>query len=182
MRTGKRIGGKLATTIRERGQLVASSHSRLKSVRVGASDMDSAGLRPVRGLFASTGVAWSRPVSAASCSWTRTDCCRVCWRGLDADGDCSQTWTARDCARCWAKSGSRKGCCRGREPMMLRGCSAPPPRPYRGRGILGEPRSKACTVLNTLRTTLPPLLQQFMAPVRQLRGDGFNARGLVNRP
>ncbi len=29
---------------------------------------------------------------------------------------------------------------------------------------------------------MPPLLQQFVAPVLQLRGDGLDAGGLLNRP
>ena len=32
-----------------------------------------------------------------------------------------------------------------------------------------------------MRNTLPPLLQQFVAPVLQLRGDGLDAGGLFNR-
>lgn len=33
-----------------------------------------------------------------------------------------------------------------------------------------------------MTNTLPPLLQQLVAPVLQLRGDGLDARGLFNRP
>lgn len=33
-----------------------------------------------------------------------------------------------------------------------------------------------------MRNTLPPLLHQFVAPVLQLRGYGFDAGGLFNRP
>ena len=33
-----------------------------------------------------------------------------------------------------------------------------------------------------MRNTLPLLLQQLVAPVLQLRGDGFDAAGLFNRP
>ena len=33
-----------------------------------------------------------------------------------------------------------------------------------------------------MRNTLPPLLQHFVTPGFQLRGDSFDARGLFNRP
>ena len=87
----------------------------------------------------------------------------------------------RGCALCLAKSGSRTGCCRGRESMMLRGCSALTPRLIRGRRILVTTRGKACPVLNVMGNTLPPLLIEFRAPLLQLRDDTFNAVGLFNR-
>lgn len=41
---------------------------------------------------------------------------------------------------------------------------------------------KACPVLNMMRNTLPFLLQQLVAPVLQLRGDGLDTGGLFDRP
>lgn len=64
--------------------------------------------------------------------------------------------------------------------MMLRGSSALTPRLIRGRRILVATRGKACPVLNVMRNTLPPLLQQLVPPVLQLRSDCFNAGGLLD--
>ena len=41
-------------------------------------------------------------------------------------------------------------------------------------------RGNACLVLNMMRNTLPPLLQQLIAPVLQLLGDGLNAADLLD--
>ena len=68
------------------------------------------------------------------------------------------------------------------ERLILRGYSACPPRLIRGHQVLRSRRGKACPVLNMMRNTLPLLLQQLVAPVLQLRGDGFDAAGLFNRP
>ena len=65
---------------------------------------------------------------------------------------------------------------------MLRGNAACPPRLIRGHQVLRWRRGRACPVLNMMTNTLPPLLQQRVAPVLQLRGDGLDARGLLNRP
>src|ERR1035441_7081479 len=39
--------------------------------------------------------------------------------------------------------------------------------------VLEKSRGNACLVSNMMRNTLPPLLQQFVSPGFQLRGDGF---------
>ena len=48
------------------------------------------------------------------------------------------------------------------------------------RQILRERRGKASSLLNGLRYILPPLLQQFVAPVCELLGDNLNTAGLFN--
>src|ERR1035438_3711073 len=48
------------------------------------------------------------------------------------------------------------------------------------RHILRLRRGKASSLLNGLRYILPPLLQQFVAPVFELPGDNLNAAGLFN--
>ena len=80
----------------------------------------------------------------------------------------------------WTRS--RTGHGHGRLAGLLRGHSASKPRPLRGLKNLPPGRSKACPVLNMMRNTLPPLLQQFITPGFQLRGDSFDACGLFNRP
>lgn len=41
-------------------------------------------------------------------------------------------------------------------------------------------RGNACLVLNMMSHTLPPLLQQIVAPLLQLRGHGLNSGDLLN--
>lgn len=124
--------------------------------------------------------ACSRIAEANSRSCPRLVPCRLCGRGQNAIADCSRTWTGRVCALCVVKPCSRTGCCRGREPMALRGCSALTPRLIRGRRILVATRGKACPVLIMMRNTLPPLLAEFVTPLFQLCCHGLNSGDLLD--
>ena len=57
---------------------------------------------------------------------------------------------------------------------------SPASRSFRGLKNLPPGRSKACPVLNMMRNTLPPLLQYFVSPLFQLRGDSLNPGGLFD--
>jgi len=143
------------------------------------TDGDSSRLTTVCGQFVSTANACSWTVETAMRSRMRTVCERDCGRGLIADVDCSRT-----CIGCVSVVSSDCSCLRncrvcGHESVTLRGCLACSPRSIRGRRNLIKLRSKACTVSNMMRTTLPALLQQFVAPVLQLRSDCLDARGLL---
>ena len=50
----------------------------------------------------------------------------------------------------------------------------------RQRGNLDLSRGSACPVLSGLRNILPPLLNEFVAPVLELLGDDFDAAGIFN--
>lgn len=182
MRTGKWIGGGMDTTRQRRGWLLASPCSRSVLALCEFVDVDNSRLRSVCGQSVAVAAASSRTIEAAAFPRTRTVCERDCGRGLNADTDCSRTRT--DCARGLFSTESRSRICRvcGHEPLTLRGYSACSLRPIRGRRSLAPARGKACPVLNMMRNTLPPLLQQLVAPVLQLRGNGLNAGGLFNRP
>ena len=154
MRSVRHVAGPKFTAIRRRGLFVVSSNSRRLPVRVETSDVDSAALWHICGVFASVATAFRRPVETAICSRSRTDCCRACWRGLNANADCSRTWINRDCDLSCACSCSR----------ICRDCG------------------RACLVLKMTGNTLPPLLPQSVTPALKLRGDSLDAGGLFNGP
>lgn len=168
--------------MQRRGQFVAGPRSRTDCARVQFADVDNSRLRTVWGQFESVSAAGSRTVEAAALPRTRPVRGRACLRGLNADMDCSRTRTVCVCVLFSAESRSRICRARGHEPLTSRGYSACPPRLTRGRRSLAPARGKACPVLNMMRNTLPPLLQQLVAPVLQLRGNGLDAAGLFNRP
>jgi hypothetical protein len=62
MRTGKIVGGAMATTIRRHGRLVVSCNSRPLPVRVETSDVENSGLWSDCGPFESFAVAVLRLV------------------------------------------------------------------------------------------------------------------------
>src|SRR5579883_2590741 len=144
--------------------------------------MDSSRLRAVCGQFESLASADSWTAESAALPRTRPVRGRAGVRGLNADTDCSRTWTVRGHVLSPTESRSRICRARGHEPRISRGCSACSPRLLRGRRSLAPARGKACPVLNMMRNTLPPLLQQFVAPVLQLCGNGLDAGGLFYRP
>jgi len=182
MRTGKLIGGKMDTAMQWRGQFVAGPCSRTDCVRDQFADVDSSRLRTGCGQGAAVSAAGSWTVKADSLPRLRTVRGRICLRGLNADTDSSRTRTV--CVRALFSTESRSRICRarGHEPLTSRGCPACSPRLPRGRRSLAPARGKACPVLNMMRNTLPPLLQQFVAPVLQLCGNGLDAGGLLKRP
>jgi hypothetical protein len=165
MRTGKLIGGKMDTAMRWCGQFFANPRSRTDCVRDQFADVDSSRLRTVCGQFESVAAAGSRTVESAALLRTRPVRGRACLRGLNVDTDSSRTRTV--CVRVLFSTESRSRICRARdhEPLTSRGYSACSPRRPRGRRSLAPARGKACPVLNMMRNTLPPLLQQFVAPV-----------------
>jgi len=77
MWTGKRVGGEMATTMRPPGQFFACSGSQPMLASNEAVDLDSSGLRPVCGLFASVAASAWQPVEAVSLSRPRTVRCRA---------------------------------------------------------------------------------------------------------
>jgi hypothetical protein len=182
MQTGKLIGGKMDTAMRWCGQFFAGPRSRTECVRDQFGDVDSSRLRTGCGQFKSVAAAGSRTVEAAALLRTRTVRGRACLRGLNADMDSSRTWTVRGHGLSPTESRSRICQVRGHAPLTSRGYSACSPRLPRGRRNLAPARGKACPVLNMMRNTLPPLIQQFVAPVLQLCGNGLDAGGLFNRP
>jgi len=170
------------TAMQRRGQFVAGPCSRTDCARDQFGDVDSSRLRTGCGQFESVAAAGSRTVEAAALPRTRPVRGRACLRGLNEDTESSRTRTV--CVRVLFPAESRSRICRarGHELLTSRGYSACPPRLSRGRRSLAPARGKACPVLNMMRNTLPPLLQQFVAPVLQLCGNGLNAGGLFNRP
>ena len=111
-----------------------------------------------------------------------TGCGRGCGHGQDTVTDWTRPRSWRGCGLVSDWTRSRTGHGHGRLAGLLRGHSASKPRPLRGLKNLPPGRSKACPVLNMMRNTLPPLLQQFVTPGFQLRGDSFDACSLFNRP
>ena len=168
--------------MQRRGQFVAGPRSRTDCARDQFGDVDRSRQRTVCGQFVAVAAAGSRTVESAALPRTRPVRGRVCLRGLNADTDSSWTRTVFVRALFPAESRSRICRARGHEPLTSRGCSACPPRLPCGRRSLAPARGKACPVLNMMRNTLPPLLQQFVAPVLQLCGNGLDAGGLFNRP
>jgi hypothetical protein len=181
MRTGKLIGGKMDTAMQRRRQFVVRPCSRTDCARDQFGDVDSSRLRTGCGQFESVAAAGSRTVKAAALPRTQPVGGRTRLRGLNADMDCSRIRAVCGRVLFAAKSSSRICRARGNEPLTSRGCSACPPRLSRGRRSLAPARGKACPVLNMMRNTLPPLLQQFVPPVLQLRGNGLDAGCLFNR-
>ena len=111
-----------------------------------------------------------------------TDCGRGCGHGQDTVTDWTRPRSWRGCGLVSDWTRSRTGHGHGQQAGRWRGHSASKPRPLRGLKNLPPGRSKACPVLNMMRNTLPPLLQQFITPGFQLRGDSFDACSLFNRP
>ena len=144
--------------------------------------MDCARLRTGRGhgLFTDTG--WTRTFAARTRSRTWTDCGRGCGHGQNTVADWTRPRSWRGCGLVSDWTRSRTGHGHGQQAGRWRGHSASEPRPLRGLKNLPPGRSKACPVLNMMRNTLPPLLQQFITPGFQLRGDSFDACSLFNRP
>jgi len=167
--------------MQRRGQFFAGSRSRTECVCDQFGDVNSSRLRTVCGQFESVATAGLRTVEAAALPKTQSIRGRACLRGMNADTDCSRTWTVRGHILSPTESRSRICPARDHEPLTSRGSSACSPRLLRGRRSLAPARGKACPVLNMMRNTLPPLLQQFVAPVLQLCGNGLNAGGLFNR-
>ena len=167
--------------MRRRGQFLANRGSRRILGRDEFADMDGARLRTVCGQFVSATNAGPRTVETVMRSRMRTGCDRACGRGLSADMECSRTRINR--VRGLFPTGLRSWTCQGsgHGTEISRGRSACLPRLIRGRRNLVRSRGNACPVLNMMRNRLPPLLQKFVAPVLQLRGDGLDARGLLNR-
>jgi hypothetical protein len=159
MRTGKLVGGRMATAMQRCGQFSASPCSRADWVCDQFADTDNSSLRTVRGQFESVAAAGSRTIKAAALPRTWPVRGRACLRGLNADMDCSRTRTV--CVRALFPAEPRSRICRarGHEPLISRGCSACSSRLIRGRRSLAPARGKACPVLNMMRNTLPPLLQ-----------------------
>jgi hypothetical protein len=52
---------------------------------------------PARGVSMSVAIVTSRTVDTVPLSRLWTDYCRACWRGLDANADCSRTRISRNC-------------------------------------------------------------------------------------
>ncbi len=142
--------------------------------------MDCSRLRTGRGhgLFTATG--WVRTVTGRPRSRSWIDCGRGCGQGQDMVTDWTQPRSWRGCGLFASWTRSRTGHGHGWLAGLWRGHSASKPRPLRGRKNLRWRRSKACPVLNMMRNTLPPLLQQFVAPALQLRGEGLNTADLFN--
>jgi len=180
MRTGKQMGGKMATAMQRRGHFVARPCLRADFAHGQFADMDGSRLWTVCGHFAFAAAACPRTVEAVACAWTRIGRGHDCLRGLHADTDCSRTRIV--CVRVLSSAESSLWICRvcGQVPVTVRGCSAPVSRPCRGLNNLPSGRSKACPVLNMMGYTLPPRLAQLVPPVFQLRCDRFNAGGLFN--
>lgn len=165
MRTRKLIGGKMDTAMRWCGQCFASPRSRTDCARDQFGDVDSPRLRTGCCQFESVAATSSRTGEAVALPRTRPVRGRARLRGLNADMDCSRTRTV--CVRVLFTTESRSRICRarGHEQLTSRGYSACSPRLPCGRRSLAPARGKACPVLNMMRYTLPPLLQQFVAPV-----------------
>src|ERR1017187_180651 len=144
--------------------------------------MDCARMRTGRGHGLFTDTDWTRTFAARTWSRTWTDCGRGCGHGQDTVTDWTRPRSWRGCGLFSDWTRARTGHGHGWLAELWRGHSAFKPRPLRGRKDLRWRRSKACPVLNMMRNALPPLLQQFVAPGFQLRGDSFNACGLFNRP
>jgi hypothetical protein len=159
----------------------ASPRSRINRVRDQFGDVDCSRMRTVCGQFTSTTVACSRTIEAAACARTWIVRGHDCWRGLNTDADCLRTRTVPVRVLSPAESNPWTGQCHVRDRLILRGYSACLPRLIRGHQVLRLRRGRACLVLNMMRNTLPFLLQQLVAPVLQLCGDGFNTGGLFNR-
>jgi hypothetical protein len=77
----------MATVRRRLGRFSACSGSERVLVGNAAADVDNSGLWPAGGLFATVASAARAPVGAALWSRSRTVCCPVRLRGLDADAD-----------------------------------------------------------------------------------------------
>jgi len=123
-----------------------------------------------------------RTFAARSRTRTWTGCGRGCGHGQNTVTDWTRKRLWRGCGLVSDWPRSRTGQGHGRLAGKWRGHPASQSRPLRGRKILRWRRSKACPVLKMMRNTLPPLLQQFVTPGLQLRGDRFDACGLFNRP
>lgn len=177
---GNVIAVRTATAIPGRGQSFACPRSRIDRGRDHFADADWPRLRTVFGRFVADVVACSRTIKSVDCARTWIVRGRVSWRGLIMDAHCSWTRKVPGRVLCAAESSSWTGRCRVHEQLLLRGYSACSPRRIRGHQVLRWRRGSACPVLNMMRNTLPPLLQQLVAPVCQLRGDGFNPAHLLD--
>src|SRR6266702_5496840 len=179
-RTGKRAGHNMETSMRRRGQFLASRGSRRILVCDEFVDMDCSRLRTVCGQFVSAANACPRTVETVMRSRMRTVCDRACGRGLSADMDCSRTRINR--VRGLFPTGLRSWTCQGsgHGTEISRGRSACLPRLIRGRRSLVRSRGNAYIILNMVRNTVPPRLLQLVTPAFQLGHYGLEASDLFD--
>lgn len=174
------VVGKKDTAIRRRGQFFACPRSWPNRRQDQFTNMDCSRRWTVWGQFTLAAVACSRAIEAVACARTWIVRGHDCRRGLNADIDGLRIWRIHFRVLIPVELRPWTGQCHVHKMTILTGYSACPPRLIRGPQVLRWRRGKACPVLNMMRNTLPPLLQQLVPPRFQLRGNGLNPGGLFD--